>query len=193
MKEIHEQRVRRYFIDSAKNILKSEGNAALTARTVSEAAGYSFATLYNYFKDMKELIKICVGEFITECQEYILNGSKEMAPGQERLKTRAKLYLNYFVQYTGIYDAVFLEKLSEYRYNQEIQENLTQLFESAFGGDILKIQTEKQFSDEKIIKIKELLWLTLNAQLLLYVNRNYPKDYREFISSSEGLLDYILS
>ena len=43
-KEIQEQRVRQYFIDATREILKGEGLKAVNVRAVSERAGYSFAT-----------------------------------------------------------------------------------------------------------------------------------------------------
>ena len=51
-KEIQEERVRSYFVQAANEILRGEGITNLSVRNVSEKAGYSYATLYNYFKNI---------------------------------------------------------------------------------------------------------------------------------------------
>ena len=61
----------RLFNEANKETLKGEGLKAVSVRTVSEQAGYSFATLYNYFKDLNELIFICVKDFMMECETLI--------------------------------------------------------------------------------------------------------------------------
>ena len=55
-KEIQEQRMRQYFIDAAKEIIKGEGLKCISTRNVSDRAGYSYATMYNYFKNINDLI-----------------------------------------------------------------------------------------------------------------------------------------
>jgi AcrR family transcriptional regulator len=66
-KEIQEQRMRGYFIQATKNILKGEGLKSISVRNIADQAGYSYATLYNYFKDVNELIFLCVNDFQEEC------------------------------------------------------------------------------------------------------------------------------
>ena len=50
-KEIQEQRMRGYFIQATKEIIKGEGIKSVSVRNIADRAGYSYATLYNYFKD----------------------------------------------------------------------------------------------------------------------------------------------
>ena len=60
-KSILEQRMKGYFIQAAMEILRGEGIKDLSVRNVAEKAGYSYATLYNYFKDLNELLSLCIG------------------------------------------------------------------------------------------------------------------------------------
>ena len=59
-KIIQEERMKGYFIQATKEILKGEGLRAASVRNIADQAGYSYATLYNYFKDIKELIFVCI-------------------------------------------------------------------------------------------------------------------------------------
>lgn len=191
MKEIQEQRNKRYFIDSAKAILKSEGIKAFSARTVAEGAGFSYATIYNYFKDMKELITICVSEFIAECEEFVLTRKHPETEGVDKLLSLGKAYLNYFVQYTSVFDVVFIEKISELRYQEDIQKNLTELFDKLFESDFEVIGKTNAIEKNDLDNLKEIFKLTLNSLLLFYINRWTPKDYLEFMAYSEKSLKFI--
>ena len=55
--------MRGYFIQAAKEILKGEGLESMSVRNIADQAGYSYATLYNYFKDVKDLILECIKDF----------------------------------------------------------------------------------------------------------------------------------
>ena len=54
--KIQEERIRGFFLTAAKDLIRAEGVGVVTARNVAERAGYSYATLYNYFKDIRDLI-----------------------------------------------------------------------------------------------------------------------------------------
>ena len=54
-KELQEQRMKGYFLQATKDMLKSEGLKSVNVRAIADRAGYSYATLYNYFKDINDL------------------------------------------------------------------------------------------------------------------------------------------
>ncbi len=68
-KQIQEQRIKNYFIQATKDLLKGEGLRTVSVRNIADRAGYSYATLYNYFKDVKDLVFECVKDFQEECEE----------------------------------------------------------------------------------------------------------------------------
>ena len=48
--------VKKEFVDAAKNIILKDGVATVTVRKIAEATGYSYATIYHYFKDLDSLL-----------------------------------------------------------------------------------------------------------------------------------------
>lgn len=54
--KLKQDRIMRYFIDSTVEIIKNEGVAGVTIRKVSSQAGYTSATLYNYFDTLDHLV-----------------------------------------------------------------------------------------------------------------------------------------
>lgn len=85
-KKIQEERMKRYFIQATKKILKGEGLKAVNVRTIAKEAGYSYATLYNYFKDIKDLVFECVKDFQSECKEIVDLEAKGTQRGVSRIK-----------------------------------------------------------------------------------------------------------
>jgi len=192
-KEIQEQRMKGYFIEATKDILKGEGLKNISVRNIAERAGYSFATLYNYFKDVKELVFYCVKDFQTECETHVNERTDKVARGSKKLKAITKTYLEYFIQYPGIFELFFIEKLSDIGGNQEasalIISFLDRLCEEEWSYCIKnKLTTEKDAA-----RMKATMLNTTTGLLLLYIHRRHPKDYAEYIKLSANQIDHILN
>jgi AcrR family transcriptional regulator len=54
-----------------QNIIESEGIKSIRARNIANQAGYSYATLNNYFKNIKELVFYCVQDFQKEGVNFV--------------------------------------------------------------------------------------------------------------------------
>jgi AcrR family transcriptional regulator len=176
-KEIQEQRMRQYFIDATREILKGEGLKAVNVRAVSERAGYSFATLYNYFKDLNELIFICVQDFMTDCKKMIKEQSSGMEPGKVRLKKRMKTFTQYFTQYPDIFELFYIERMNDIGARQPTS-NMIYLFTDKIieedVGNLIKNQTISKSQAENLsLTLKN----SIIGMLLFYNNRLQPTDY----------------
>ena len=117
-KEIQEQRMKGYFIQATKNILKGEGLKALSVRKIAEQAGYSFATMYNYFRDVNELVFLCASDFQEECREFVDEKTQKIPGGKEKIKAMTMAYIDYFVEYPGIFDLFYLERVGDLGHKQ---------------------------------------------------------------------------
>ncbi len=88
-KDIQKERVRRYFLDAAKELIASEGLADLTTKKIGEKAGFSYATIYNYFANFNELACLAVEELTDETVAALLAewiGAAQPAPGAAALE-----------------------------------------------------------------------------------------------------------
>ncbi len=176
-KEIQTERLLRYFLDSAKNIIKSEGIEALTVRSIADNAGYSFGTLYNYYKDVKELVFESGIEFMNECREYVYNSEFKSDIPEDIIKFKAGKYVEYFVQYTGIYHLLFLTGRTNIGKFTEFNDALIKM-----NNDIFKEDFEKLFGKSYKIML-DMYIMFINGSLLMYINRSYPADFLEFRKS----------
>ena len=188
-KELQEKRMRGYFIEAAKEILKGEGIKALNVRAVSERAGYSFATLYNYFKDLNELTFICVQDFLDECESFTEEQSRVKTSGFVRLKFRMKAVINYFTQYPGIFELCFVEKMNDLGSRQSTGLMIFDFTDKIASDDLNAAIAEGLISESKAQIIRMNLRNSIVGMLILYLNRHQPGDYKEFMRIVENQLD----
>lgn len=191
-KELQEQRIRGYFIQAAKEMLKGEGLRSINVRSVAEKAGYSFATLYNYFRDIKDLVFLCVKDFQDECQEYVTGEAKKCKRGKDRIKAITLAYLKYFIQYPGTYELFFLEKVNDIGQKQPtitlIYTFLDRLSDKEWDYLIKKGQVTAEESE--ILKIQ--LHALVAGLLLFYLNRREPANYNDFMKMVHAQLDHTI-
>lgn len=185
--------MRGYFIDSAKSILKGEGLRSISVRNIAENAGYSYATLYNYFKDIKDLIFECVKDFQEECEEMVLKDSRKAERGREKIMAISRSFIKYFVQYPGTFELFYIERVSDVGSKKNTVELIATFFDRLCSGEWDYVKESKIISAELTGKLRSNLNYTVTGMLLLYINRRTPASYKEFTSSVDEQLNYILS
>lgn len=192
-KEIQEERMKSYFIDAVKKIVREKGVGELTVKKVAARAGYAPGTLYNYFNDLNELLFYSILEFFQECKEYVIKEIESSTNPKEKVFDSAKAYSCYFIENPNIYQLAFLENVAipEGEYN-----------EKGFVPEIVKITAEflKQSAEQGFIKendIEIVLGLIANSihgNLLFYIKRrgaNLSKD--EVIEKIMSEVRYVIN
>jgi len=191
-KEIQEQRMKGYFIQATKDILKGEGLRSISVRNIAERAGYSYATLYNYFKDAKDLIFECVVDFQEECEEFVKNETKKDPSGLGKIKAIAKAYIKYFIQYPGIFELFFIEKTTELAHKQPTIKMIHSFLDKLSEKEWEEIIKKKTVKAEDAAVMKDAVHHTVIGLLLFYINRRQPATYKEFSNLVETQLNFIL-
>ncbi|MBN1150043.1 TetR/AcrR family transcriptional regulator [candidate division WOR-3 bacterium] len=77
-REIRKKRTLGYFVDAACQVIEKEGIQYLSVRKVADIAGYHYATLYSYFKDIHELKYYVALKFMDDIFEYIARFTKDV-------------------------------------------------------------------------------------------------------------------
>ena len=191
-KEIQEQRMRGYFIQATKEILKGEGLKSISVRNIADRAGYSYATLYNYFKDVRDLIFECVVDFQEECETFVISETEKTPAGIEKIKSIAKAYVKYFIQYPGTFELFFLEKINDVANKQPTLKLISNFLDRLSNNDWEYCIDTKVMNKEDAKVKKNTLNFTLVGMLLLYINRRQPETYKEFSEEIENQINSIL-
>lgn len=110
-KQIQRQRMMRYFIKAAAELLEEEGIENITIRKVANRAAYNSATLYNYFEGLDHLIFFAL---IKYTRNYVLALSEairpELSPYQVYLRTWECFCLHAFQNPQCFYRLFFTQK-----------------------------------------------------------------------------------
>ncbi len=185
-KEIQEARMKGYFIEATKELIKGEGLKSLSVRSIADKAGYSFATIYNYFRDVNDLVFLCVIDFQKECEEAVKQKTAHIEVGKEKLKAKIFAWAGYFVEYPGIFEVYYLAKSGELGHRQSTIELITNSLNLVIEDEWNFIKETNPNNYEVFEQKKNALQYQVIGILLLYLNRNFPSDYSEF----ERLLKY---
>ena len=190
-KEIQEQRMKNYFVQGAKEILKGEGLRGISVRNVAERAGYSYATLYNYFKDIKDLIFECVKDFQEEGEEFVNAEVSESIHGIEKIKSITKAYMKFFIQYPGIFELFYVERTINLASKQPTIELINTFLDRLCNEEWEYSIKNKLLKRKNADEMKNKLRYVVPGILLLYLTRNYPATYKEYIDITNEQFNYI--
>lgn len=189
---IQEERMKAYFVEATKKLLKGEGLKVVNVRNIAEEAGYSYATLYNYFKDVKELVFECAKDFESECIEIVKEETKNSKRGISRIKSISKSYVKYFVQYPGIFELFFLERITDLGHKNPTNNLVYFLLDNLCEEEWNYCMQQHIWSKNEIEIKKELLRNNLAGLLLFYLNRHTPKNYNEFVELTNRQIENII-
>lgn len=191
-KELQKDRMVGYFIQATKELLMGEGLANATVRNIAEKAGYSNAVLYNYFKDVKELIFLCCQDFMQQCREFIEDQVPSELTGIAKLKSIMRAYTMYFVQYPVVFEIFYIEKISGLGRKQDTISEITSFLNDLLEPTWQDIIDLKIYDVQQIETIKPTLYSAISGMLLLYLNRQYPESFAEFNKALNQQLEWIL-
>ena len=116
--KIKQQRIVKYFIDAANKIIKKEGINAVTIRKAADLAGYTSATLYNYFDNLQHLVFLATMTYLEKYNAALPKYLEGNANSIERYLMVCRCFSEYSYTEPEIYELLFFthsdEKLEEY-------------------------------------------------------------------------------
>lgn len=164
-KNLKSNRMKAYFISAAKEIIAIKGVESLSVRNVADSAGYSYATIYNYYKDLDSLLWDVKKSF-TEDLIKSISGTR---PGQtnQGILNAFKAYAEFFVNNPKLFRFFFQWPLSsQSEHAQETLELFTQVF--AMSNTAPAFQSDKG----KEATVYKACLYALHGLLLLYFSAN---------------------
>lgn len=106
-KALQRSRITNYFLEASISIIKEEGLENLTTKKIGDKAGYSYATIYNYFENFNELICRSMLQIADECAIYV----KANLTGNCLLET-CHNFINLMVDFNAVNKNIYFPFLS---------------------------------------------------------------------------------
>ena len=179
-KELQEQRMREYFIQACKDLLKGEGLRSVSVRSVADRAGYSFATMYNYFRDINDLLFLCVNDFQNECNEFVAERLQKLPMGEARFRKAVQVYVEFFVEYPGVFELFFMARKGDFGNRENILEVINNSLKTATIDEWNYLIKQGEMSRSEVNNKLSLLQSWATGVLIHYINRLQPESYEEF-------------
>ncbi|MFT8318139.1 MAG: TetR/AcrR family transcriptional regulator [Sporolactobacillus sp.] len=113
-KQLKATRMWHYFVDATVAIIEEEGMEAVTIRKVADRAGYTSATIYNYFDELSHLIFFASMRFL---KDYTKELSYYMDHGKNSLEKYLKTwecFCKHSFHKPQIYKALFISDLGSH-------------------------------------------------------------------------------
>lgn len=167
-KELQKQRMMKYFIDAAKTLMKQEDIKDLSVRKIADLAGYSYATLYNYFRDLEHLLWHVIVDILDELAEKLqMVVQSEEHTGMDKIKESGKIYIHYFLENPNAFRLVFTN-------NPGIppEDIVPKLKQPTIGGILSKMVYERTEDAAEGAIISEVLIGMIHGQLLFHISLN---------------------
>ncbi|MEC9488332.1 MAG: TetR/AcrR family transcriptional regulator [Halanaerobium sp.] len=190
-KAIQERRMKNYFIEAAKAVVREEGLNNLTVKKVADRAGYAPGTLYNYFADLNHLLFYCIVEFMAECKGEILKVTAKARGGRDKLIRASQTYFQYFMSNPNIFQLVFLADMGEVP--PELEEDINGLEVVLLLQDILRdCAAEQNIREEKMPVIENILSTSLHGVMLFFIKARTVLDEGAVFRLIEEEIDFLL-
>jgi AcrR family transcriptional regulator len=190
-KTIQRNRVTKYFLDASIEIIKDEGLANLTTKKIGDRAGYSYATIYNYFENFNELICLSMVQIADECAEYIVDNLQ----GENILDICCN-FSDLMVQYNAVNSNIYYPFLSttvDFSYFDN-DEN-THFIHPAYQILLDKIESSAEFKDiqhDEIITLMDILTAIFHSALHFFIILKNPKRIDQLKLDIKRQVTYVL-
>jgi AcrR family transcriptional regulator len=159
---------------------------------VADKAGYSYATLYNYFKDLNDLIFECVKDFQAECESVVRNKIENSEEGKGKIRATVLAYVEYFTEYPGVFELFFLAGMGNIGNKQSIIDLVCTFLDRLCDPHWEYCIAQSIINRESAEKKKRLLRFCVMGMLLFYINRYEPEVYNDFIQLLDSQVKEII-
>lgn len=148
--------------DTAEKIISSKGLDKLTARSLASSIGYTPGTIYNFYRDMDELILdinyLTLGKLLNFCRDR----TKDLSPDFMKVKALAYAYIEFANNNTRAWETLFsrdTSKKKKLRLPKHYQERLIEVF------DYLEVTLKDsiKISNKEAAQSARILWACLHG------------------------------
>lgn len=184
--DLKAQRARGYFLEAAKQIISSEGVESVSARKIADIAGYSYATIYNYFKDIDELLGKTKALMVADVMRHMRDVMDFEPQSIEDIKRLLAAYIRYHLNHPHIFRFFYLHRLSGDEACKE------QYDFSAPWAETFRFLVERgNIKEDEVESCAKTLIYAAHGLLVLFLSGNGLTEETLF-ADLDGMIDFIL-
>lgn len=165
---IKSERIRSYFIEAAKEIIIRDGVENVSVRKVANLAGYSYATIYNYFSDLNQLLqetKLCM---IRDMVAYMGSVQGDKVGGLDEIKRLNRMYALYYLEHPHVFRFFYSYRLTN---ESKVAEQYFD-YEASWRNTYQCLVTDGTIREEEISIVGKTIIYALHGLLALFFSDN---------------------
>lgn len=186
-KNVRKEFIKSGFVEAAKAIILRDGVLNVTIRRIADMTGYSYATIYHYFRDLNELL--------LETKLSMIRGMA--APGNfqtvrtedplELKKQQVKLMAGFFIDNPNIFEFFYQYRMDET--NAAAMKSLE--LEKAYYDDFKPFVESGVICEADIAAISRTVIYTVFGSITIYLSNN-GLSKEEIFKDIDNTLDLLL-
>jgi len=181
-------RILKVFIEAAKTQILSQGIENVSVRRVAEETGYSYATIYNYFKDLNALLWEVKKEMIQDLIIWMSNTIPDTKGDLSGIKQIFHLYVKYYFDYPNVFKFFYFHTVIP---TGDSLEN-TFDFNSMWMDTFSLLMETNQLTHNDIQTISKSVIYSLHGMLTLHFSQNGPHTYESICGEIDEILSYLV-
>lgn len=171
MKQTKKERTQKDILSAAKSIILDKGHESLTVRSLAEVTGYSYTSLYYYFKDMNTLLWILRLEMIEDMISSLSSISMTKKDPVEELQESFLSYTDYFFEHPNIFRFFYFIPFVEPEGDASYQ-NLEKRFYGMWQNSFMRLVQDGTVQPDDIPIIAKTIIYSLQGMIMLSFSSN---------------------
>lgn len=159
------EELRQLILTSAREIVERDGYAALSARAIAKAIGYSPGTLYNIFKNLDDLLLTLEISLLDDAVEN-LRAAAATTSGVPRVRALAQRYLDFSLRNRRLWNLLYRQRAGRGEPEPNAVQFRFEAMAAIFKDAVLHVCTGSCHEAEKAA---HTLWLGLQGMSALAV------------------------
>lgn len=167
--DIKRNRIKKYFLEAAKNIVMQEGAENISVRKVADIAGYSYATIYNYFTDLNELLWEVKGSMVWEIVDFMKKEIPEPTYDRKGISSLFRTYVIFYLKNPNVFRFFYFHpvyKPDKLISESEPEPDFNQIWSRTLSGFVL----DGTLKQEEIEMISKIFIYSIHGMLTLHFN-----------------------
>lgn len=159
-------RIKNYFLDAARQIIIKDGVAFVTVRRIAEISGYSYASIYNYFADINELLQEVKAMMITDVQNHMGSHAMQEVFDLDDIKRINHIYIDYYFERPHIFQFFY-----SYKFDSKSDSGIPD-FEQSWNHTYKAFVENGTLKQTDVAIVAKTIIYAIHGMLTLYFSNN---------------------
>ena len=191
IREMQRQQMREHFVGIAKTMVVEEGVDSVSVRKIADIAHCSYPTIYNYFRDMNELLWHVVASLLGDMYDSFRDFEEQNQYDTVDLKSLCRRYTEYFYHNPHLFTFFFFRDIG--LPPPEIADMVSPPHIVHLTMGILEDCLGEAHSPEEIAAYCDLLTEALHGKLLFIFSHKEELVLPQILQSIDAMIDLIFN